>query len=63
MASAAKRPPWKRTNPKRKAGTSVKLSSEEKAQAKAAAKKGGRRYPNLVDNMRVAAKRNKRSGK
>lgn len=35
-------------------GGSKKLTSSQKSSAKAAAKKGGRRYPNLVDNMRAA---------
>ena len=30
------------------------LTPEQKAKAKAAAKKTGRPYPNLVDNMRAA---------
>ena len=34
-----------------------KLSSSAKSSAKAAAKAAGRPYPNLVDNMRAAAKR------
>jgi ribosomal protein L15E len=46
--------PWNRKNPKK---TSTKLTPEQKAEAKQAAKKAGRKYPNLVDNMRVAAKK------
>jgi len=34
-----------------------KLSSAEKTAAKAMAKKAGRPYPNLVDNMRAARKK------
>jgi len=34
------------------------LTPEQKAKAKAAAKKAGRKYPNLADNMN-AAKRSK----
>jgi hypothetical protein len=45
--------PWKR---KRPAGAKKTLTPKRKAAAKAAAKKAGRRYPNLVDNMREAAK-------
>lgn len=30
------------------------LTAAKKARAKAAAKRGGRHYPNLVDNMRAA---------
>ncbi len=51
------RPPWERPNPrkaKRKAGKH--LSSKQKAAAKARARRAGRHYPNLVDNMAVAAK-------
>ncbi len=58
MATTKKSAPWKRPNPKKK---SAKLSPESKASAKAAAKKAGRRYPNLVDNMRAAAKQKRRA--
>ena len=37
-----------------------KLTPEQKARAKARAKKAGRPYPNLVDNITVSAKKNKR---
>ena len=53
--------PRKRANPRKRP---TKLSAKSKRSAKAAAKRGGRRYPNLVDNMRAAAgqrKRKKRS--
>jgi hypothetical protein len=51
------KPPWKRKNPRKKAGKAPKtLSPARKAAAKRAAKKAGRRYPNLVDNMREASK-------
>jgi hypothetical protein len=54
----ARKPPWKKTNPRKKAGKkSQKLSPAQKAAAKHSAKKGGRRYPNLVDNMRAAAEK------
>jgi len=46
--------PWKRPRP---AGKTRKLSPRKKAAAKARAKKAGRRYPNLVDNMNAAKKR------
>jgi hypothetical protein len=59
--STSARPPWKKPNPAKKAGRSRKLTSAEKEEAKAAAKKAGRRYPNLVDNMHVASKRRTRS--
>jgi hypothetical protein len=55
------RPPWKRKNPK---NTSASLSRKQKSQARMRARAAGRKYPNLVDNMAVARKRNtSRSGK
>jgi hypothetical protein len=51
-----RRPPWNKANPKAKAGRSRKLSPKQKASARASAKKAGRHYPNLVDNMRAAQK-------
>ena len=56
LMPAKRRPPWKKANPKAKAGTSRKLSPKQKTSARAAAKKAGRRYPNLVDNIRAAQK-------
>ena len=53
MKSTTK-PVWDTKNPKKK---SEKLDSSEKSQAKARAKKAGRPYPNLVDNMAVAKKK------
>ncbi len=41
--------PWKRPNPRSSAKT--KLTPESIEWARARAKKAGRRYPNLVDNM------------
>lgn len=52
MAMAQK--PWDRKNPKRK---SRPLTAAQKKRAKAAARKAGRPYPNLVDNMNAAKKR------
>ena len=53
----AKQPPWKKSNPRKARGkSSKKLSSSQKATAKRRAKKAGRPYPNLVDNMRVASR-------
>ena len=49
-----KKPVWKTKDPPK---TDKKLSSGQKASAKAMAKKAGRPYPNLVDNMRAAAKK------
>lgn len=37
-------------------GKPKKLSPAKKASAKAAAKKAGRPYPNLIDNMQAAKK-------
>jgi hypothetical protein len=37
-------------------GKPKKLTDAQKASAKAAAKRAGRKYPNLVDNMRAARK-------
>jgi hypothetical protein len=49
----SKKTPWEHPNPKGKSHT--KLAPKAKASAKAAAKRAGRTYPNLVDNMRAAA--------
>ena len=52
------RAPWKRQNPRKRTGkTSKHLTSAQKSAAKARARRAGRRYPNLVDNMRMAAKK------
>lgn len=48
-----KKPVWDKPAPK---GRPDKLSPKQKASAKAAAKKAGRPYPNLVDNMRASRK-------
>lgn len=45
---------WDKPNPNK---ISKPLSATQKASAKAAAKAGGRKYPNLVDNMRAAKKK------
>lgn len=47
------KPVWEKKRPK-SLGKPKKLTPEKKASAKAAAKKAGRPYPNLVDNMRAA---------
>jgi hypothetical protein len=47
--------PWDKPNPKKKKGS--KLTDSQKAAAKAAAAKAGRRYPNLIDNMNAAKKK------
>lgn len=54
------KPPWKRKNPRRKAGTSKKLTAAQKQDARARARAAGRPYPNLVDNMAAARKRKRR---
>lgn len=52
------RAPWKRSNPRKRAGkTSKHVSPAQKSAAKARARRAGRRYPNLVDNMRMASKK------
>lgn len=53
--TASAQAPWNRRNPKDGSGQSAKhLSPQQKAAAKRAAKKAGRPYPNLVDNMHAA---------
>jgi hypothetical protein len=49
---------WDTKDPSKK---DKKLTPAQKASAKAAAKKAGRPYPNLVDNMNAAKK--KKGGK
>ena len=44
---------WDKARPK-DLGVPKKMSAAKKAKAKAIAKAAGRKYPNLVDNMRVA---------
>lgn len=46
---------WDKPRPKG-LGKSKPMSPAQKASAKASAKKAGRPYPNLVDNMRAARK-------
>jgi hypothetical protein len=46
------RSPWERPAPRKTRHTT--LSSADKNEAKRRAKKAGRPYPNLVDNMTVA---------
>ncbi len=54
--TTAKKAPWEKPNP-RKTGTHKHLTETEKKAAKARAKRAGRPYPNLVDNMHEAAKK------
>jgi hypothetical protein len=49
-------PVWDTKNPKQK---STKLTPAQKTEAKSRAKKAGRPYPNLVDNMAAARKKKK----
>ena len=56
--------PWKRPNPRKRAGKATKhLSPAKKKAAKASAKRAGRPYPNLVDNMRMAKSAKKKTVK
>jgi hypothetical protein len=45
---------WDKPNPKKKSKT---LTPAQKAAAKARAKKAGRPYPNLIDNMAASRKK------
>lgn len=47
---------WNKPRPK-SLGPSKSLSGSQKAAAKSAAKKAGRPYPNLVDNMNAARRK------
>ena len=52
------RTPWKRQNPRTRAGQASRpLTPAQKSAARARARRAGRPYPNLVDNMRMAAKK------
>jgi hypothetical protein len=60
MAKKA-RAPWKRSNPRKRAGKKSKhLTPAQKSTARARARRAGRPYPNLVDNMRMASKASKK---
>ncbi len=62
--STTRKSPWKRPNPRKRAGKAPKhLTPAKKAAAKARAKRAGRPYPNLVDNMRMAKSAKKKSAK
>ena len=56
MAAKKSKPVWEKARPK-SLGKPKKLTPAQKAKAKAAAKKAGRPYPNLVDNMAAARKK------
>jgi len=63
MAKPA-RAPWKKSNQRKGAGKkSQHLTSSQKSAAKARARRAGRPYPNLVDNMRAASKPSKKASK
>ena len=49
-----KKPVWETKDPTK---GDKKLTSKQKASAKAMAKAAGRPYPNLVDNMRAGRKK------
>lgn len=51
----AKKPVWDRPRPVGK-GSPKKLTPAQKASAEASAKRAGRPYPNLIDNMAAARK-------
>jgi hypothetical protein len=62
--TATRKAPWKRPNPRKRAGkASKRLTPAKKAAAKARAKRAGRPYPNLVDNMRMAKSAKKKTAK
>jgi hypothetical protein len=50
--SAKRKAPWKKPAPKGARHTT--LTPSQKARAKRSAKRAGRPYPNLVDNMQAA---------
>jgi len=59
--SSKRKAPWKKPAPKGSRHTH--LSPADKAKARRSAKRAGRPYPNLVDNMKVAAKKRSSRGK
>ena len=58
-AKNEKKEVWDKKRPK-KAGKPKALTDAQKKKAKASAKKAGRPYPNLVDNMNAAKKKGKK---
>lgn len=48
------KPVWDKKNPKKK---SKPLTPKQKESAKTSAKRAGRPYPNLIDNMNAARKK------
>jgi hypothetical protein len=61
VATRRKTQPWKKDAPRKSSHT--KLNPKNKARAKASAKRAGRPYPNLVDNMNAAKKQRKQKSK
>lgn len=61
MASRTPKP-WDRKVP-HKPGPAMKLTPEQIEQARQRAEEAGRRYPNLVDNMYVAAQARKQASR
>ena len=55
MSEKKEKPPWEKPSPER--GPHKKLTAAETIKAKASAKKAGRPYPNLVDNMKIAKRK------
>lgn len=57
MASKKQAAPWERSKPKKVQRRGTKhLTEAQKKHAKARARRAGRRYPNMVDNMHEAQK-------
>jgi len=54
-----KKPIWDQPRPKG-LGKPKELTSKQKSSAKATAKRAGRPYPNLVDNMKASKIRSKK---
>ena len=59
MTTKRKENPWKKAPPKKAAHK--KLTPAQKRSAKTSAKRAGRPYPNLVDNMRAAREKKKKA--
>jgi|DEB0MinimDraft_3_1074331.scaffolds.fasta_scaffold46371_3 hypothetical protein len=55
VAAKKPKPVWDKKRPK-DVGKPKALTSKQKTKAKAAAKKAGRPYPNMVDNINAAKK-------
>jgi hypothetical protein len=59
--SSRRKAPWNKAAPAKSRHT--KLTPARKAKAKKSAKRAGRRYPNLVDNMRAATEQRRKRRK